>query len=108
MGVGALSPEDPADVVTTWADDAERVARQLEMSHDLIGVVIELGADAGALLTPPPAHRPTVARSAGRWIGGLLGSGAAERREAADRRRSEHAVAAAIATLLPRRTSESP
>lgn len=72
-GSSGLEPGSVANLsesvglITRWGEAAAEVSRDLEADAMLLAAVTRDGAVA------PPNHRPTAARQAGRWLGGLLG-----------------------------------
>lgn len=80
---------ESAGLITRWGEAAAEVSRELEADAVLLAAVTRSGS------TAPASHRPTAARQAGRWLGGLMGG--AEREPEAD---CTAAVAEALAGLI--------
>ncbi len=81
--------DETPGLVARWAEEARAASEHLAADAILLAAVTSQGKKA------PPAHRPTAARTAGRWLGSLLqGETPATAPEVSD------AVAEALAELL--------
>lgn len=90
LGVGCVkSLAETPGLLTRWSDQASEAARPFSEATTLLAAVTHAGSKA------PDPHRPTAARVAGRWLGGLMSGGQTE--PAAD---LAHEVAERLSHLL--------
>lgn len=81
IGEGTIDAgADGVDATTAWAHAAASAAVEVSQAYSLIAVVVR-GPRLSGSVTPPPWREPTVARSAGVWLGRLLSDRQAQRND---------------------------